>query len=408
MVQPINYTAYMTQLDPRSFTELGQSIGQINQQRIAAKKAEQYRQDIERTFKSGRPEDFAALIAKYPQQREAFKDSWGILDKSQQDTEFRDAAQVYNALQTNPDIAKQLLDGRIIATQNAGEDATDLEQIRALMDSNPDAVKNQLAFTLSSIDPDKWVTISSEMRDRNLAPEELSIAQSKARKAAVDANFAESEAVIDLQKKGWDIFKIQEDIKIAKENNRIAAMNAQLARETNEIKRRQLEQKIAEAERKREQELRDRVASVESANTNIDNMLNTADRILQTPIGVVEDATGPIQSRLLTVDEDTANFEALIENLDAQAFLSQVPNLKGLGALSDAEGKKLTAALQNFNLKQGAPRLLDNIREAQRLLLKARSNIARRYGVPQTIPDTPAVEVSPEDIEALLQKYGGQ
>ena len=48
-----------------------------------------------------------------------------------------------------------------------------------------------------------------------------------------------------------------------------------------------------------------------------------------------------------------------------------------------------------------------NIKEAQRLLLKSRENLARKYGVPETVPDTPAVETSPGDIEALLQKYGG-
>jgi hypothetical protein len=129
---------------------------------------------------------------------------------------------------------------------------------------------------------------------------------------------------------------------------------------------------------------------------------------LQTPIGIVEDATGPVESRLPTFDQDTADFESLMENIEAQAFLSQIPNLKGMGALSDAEGKKVTAALQSLNLKQSPKRLMENVREAQRLLMKARENIANRYGVPQTIPDTPAVETSPEDIETLLQKYGGQ
>ena len=81
--------------------------------------------------------------------------------------------------------------------------------------------------------------------------------------------------------------------------------------------------------------------------------------------------------------------------------------MKGLGALSDAEGKKLSAALQNFSLRQSPERLMENVREAQRLLLKARENVARRYGVPETVPDTPASQPTPEEINELLQQYGG-
>ena len=88
--------------------------------------------------------------------------------------------------------------------------------------------------------------------------------------------------------------------------------------------------------------------------------------------------------------------------------MAQIPNIKGMGALSDAEGKKLAAALQSFSLRQSPARLMENVREAQRLLLKARENVARQHGVPETIPDTPAVESSPEDVDAILKKYGVQ
>lgn len=42
---------------------------------------------------------------------------------------------------------------------------------------------------------------------------------------------------------------------------------------------------------------------------------------------------------------DAAGFAAQLETFKAQTFLPQVQALKGMGALSDAEGKKLTAAV---------------------------------------------------------------
>ena len=95
-----------------------------------------------------------------------------------------------------------------------------------------------------------------------------------------------------------------------------------------------------------------------------------------------------------------------MENVDAQAFLSQIPQMKGFGALSDNEGKKLSRALQTFNTKQSTPQFIFNLKEAQRLMQKARSNLATKYGVPDTVPDTPAAQSSPEEIDSLLKQYG--
>lgn len=79
-----------------------------------------------------------------------------------------------------------------------------------------------------------------------------------------------------------------------------------------------------------------------------------------------------------------------------------------MGALSNAEGEKLQSALQNLNLRQSDKQLVSNVKEAQRLILKARSNIAKRYGMPDTTPDTPAAQPSAGDINDLLKKYGGK
>jgi hypothetical protein len=252
-------------------------------------------------------------------------------------------------------------------------------------------------------------------RDEALAPAKLreqtakaGEAESSAQKAAVAAKFAESNAVIDLEKKGWDITKIQNDIDIAKQNSRIAAMNAATSREGNSLKRQENELKLREMIDKRDTAVREKVSEIENARSTMDNMLNTADRILKTPKNVVGSAAGPISARMPTLTQDTADFEALVETLGSQSFLAQISNIKGMGALSNAEGEKLQAALQNFSLKQSPERLLENVKEAQRLILKGRATLAKRSGLPESIPDTPSVQTSPGDIDALLKKYGGK
>jgi hypothetical protein len=402
--------------------QVGSNLNQMAQQKSQAEAQalaqKQMSDDINQVMSNPAPtaRDFASLTLKYPQFNKQFNQAWELMSGEQQQNRIGQMSDVYASLEAGDvDVAKNMLETQAQAAENSGDERS-AKAARALMntiDVNPATAKTSVALRLASaMGPDKFTEtftkLQTERRDAAIDPSKLTEAQAKAKKAAVEAKFAESQAAIDLQKKGWDITKIQEDVKIAKENSKIAAINAQLSREQNELKRQELQQKLVDKQNERDAKIREKAAAVESANFNIDNMLNTADRILKTPMGVIDDATGPIESRLPTLDEDVADFEALIENIDAQAFLAQIPNIKGMGALSDAEGKKLAAALQNFSLKQSPKRLMENIKEAQRLLLKARSNISRQHGVPETIPDTPAVETSPQDVDAILKKYEGQ
>ena len=417
MPDPINYLAMLPKPDiAGQFTsglQLGSGIREMADKREAATRAEelrkQYAADLQSSLTKPTAEAFAALSAKYPQQREAFKQSWDMMKEGQRDQEFLAGVQAFGAINAgSPQVAATMLDERIAAKENSGQDASKLKLMRAALDQNPQAVAGQLGLVLSSIDPDKWSKMTTELRAAQKAPAELTEAQAKAQKAAVDAKFAESNAVLDIQKKGWDITKIQEDVKIAKENARIAAMNAAISREGNQLKKVELATKLQEAKDKRDETVRAKASEVESARGNMDNMLNTADRILKTPMGVVGAAAGPVSSRMPTTSQDTADFEALVETLGSQSFLAQIPNIKGMGALSNTEGEKLQAALQNFSLKQSPQRLLENVREAQRLILKGRANLSKKYGIPDVIPDTPAAAPSANEVDALLKKYGAQ
>jgi len=426
MVQPINYLAQMPQVDPaRALLEglqIGTGVSQLQQQQAAKQQAEQrlqsYRTELESAFSQGTPKAFSRLMTMFPEHQAAIKPTFEQLSKERQEGEIAAALPVASALLSgNAKVAKDLVQERINAMPE-GEDIRMLQSISDAIDRDPVTAKNYTLLTLSRImSPDKFAEtfgkLAETSRAEQLAPSQLTESQAKAKTAAAKAKFAESEAALDLQKKGWDITKIQEDIKIAKQNSSIAALNAQIAKEGNVLKRQELGMKLQEMTEKRDTSVREKAADLESARSNVDNMLNTAQRIISTPKSIIGAAAGPISARVPTLSQDTADFEELVNTLGSQAFLAQIPNIKGMGALSNAEGEKLTAALQNFSLRQSPERLVENVKEATRLLNKARQNMTARSGLPESAPDIPAAPkqamyaVNPQTGQRIMSVDGG-
>ena len=433
-MQPINYLAQVA--DPFAQAtqgfKFGAGMAELQQQQVARERQQQQQQlaaqEQARFFSNPNPTmrdaaRYASLLS--PEQSKAFLPFMEGITKEKQQGALKTTGQLLSALQANPQTGIKLLQDRALAERNAGdeEEASLFERLaEAAADpaQGPQVAFKALVQSASAIPGAKemFETIDKGLgtvREEALAPSKLreqtakaGEAESSAQKAAVAAKFAESNAVIDLEKKGWDITKIQSDIDIAKQNSRIAAMNAATSREGNSLKRQENELKLREMIDKRDATVREKVADVESARADMDNFLNTADRILATPKNVVARAAGPIDARMIpTFRESTADFEALVETLGSQAFMAQIPKMKGAGALSDAEGKKLQSSLQNLSLSQSPERLLENVKEAQRLIMKGRANLSRKSGLPESIPDTPAVQTSPSDIDALVKKYGG-
>lgn len=354
----------------------------------------------------------ASLGLAFPEFGAVIKEAHDVLGAEEQKQNITDASSVYSALIAGePEYAAESLRKQAEALRNGGreQDAKAREDLAKLVELSPETALTTGGLYLSKVMGGDFAKnfsgVENERRQRDLEGAALTKAEAEAASAAVAADFAQSNAALDLQKKGFDIEKIKNDIEVSRANLRIAALNADLKKEGNEQRKALLQSKLSDAQLKRDATVRERVANAESARGAIDNFLNTADRALKTKDFVVANATGPVDQRFPTLFQSTADFEADIETLRSQTFLAQVPNLKGLGQLSDAEGKKLDASLANLSLKQSPERLLNNIREAQRLLLKARENITTRYGVPETIPDTPNAAPEDPELQSLLDQY---
>lgn len=104
------------------------------------------------------------------------------------------------------------------------------------------------------------------------------------------------------------------------------------------------------------------------------------------------------------LDENESNAIALINTIGSQVFLSAVREAGSMNGMTEKEGDKLQNSLASLGRAQGEKSFEDNLKEAQRLLLKGRKNLATQYGLPDTVPDTPAVRPSGGEVDSILKK----
>ena len=424
MVSPIDYSldvqAPMQSALQGFQTGIGIADLQAKRQQQEAAAAQQRMQAQVITDLMSKPnataEDYARATIAVPGLREQFKQSWEMHNADQQQNSLTEMGQVYAALSNGkPDIAASILSKRAQALKNAGGDARQIkaaEDMAQTIEAAPDFARAMVGMRLASIPgADKLFENlgkkGTEERAAEQAPSDLAKKREDAKKAksdaeiaAVKAQFAGSDAVADLERKGWDLKKIAADIDIAKQNSRIAAMNAQTSRMNSDLQRQELALKIEEATAKRDSTIREKVASAESGARSIDNMLNTIERVKKNPalnavLGSIEGGrfypqriAGMLPGTASA--DDRADVISLIDTLGSQAFLSQLPAMKSLGALSEKEGDKLQSSLQNFSREQSEKQFRENLDEAARLLIKGREGLARATGVPLGKPDTPA------------------
>ena len=292
---------------------------------------------------------------------------------------------------------------------------------KALLDAAKVAGEEQRAAALQASTLATNEAKARQERTRALVAEEtagseISKAESEAKKAAVAARFADSNAAIELEQKGWNIKKLQSDMQIARQNSAIAAANNSIAREGNALKRDELKLKLIDMQDKRDQIVRERVAEANTAAMQADNLLNTVDSLIPKLVDKLDKsgkpifsssfraAAGPLDVLTPTLQTDVATIQEQFETLGSQITMSRIGEMKG--ALSNQDLLTLRQSLQSLSLRQSEEDIYKNLKEVQRLTLKARKTAFEKYGIPETRPDTPSVQPSAQEVNDILKKYG--
>lgn len=136
---------------------------------------------------------------------------------------------------------------------------------------------------------------------------------------------------------------------IAAERNalmaQIAQMNASLRGANSDVQRQLIEQRIQDLQAKADEKKATLQSQAQGRVAAFDSAIDTLDLLNNHP--GKKDVVGALSGGLVSVIPGTnaAGFMSQLETFKAQTFIPMVSALKGMGALSDAEGKKLTAAV---------------------------------------------------------------
>lgn len=211
----------------------------------------------------------------------------------------------------------------------------------ALTQLGPDASETDVVKTVAKYgSPDKVLAVVQNAQDKRAARDQALEQARITADAKVEAAKAAAEAKIEAAREAGasraQIAQMQADSRVM-----VAQMNVESRNQIAQLMAGLKAQGMATKEEEKKTKDAAQKAGVVAA---FDSAMDTLDRIENHPGKKTAVGFGGT-SLSMVPGTDAAGFAAQLETFKAQVFLPQVQALKGMGALSDAEGKKMSAAI---------------------------------------------------------------
>lgn len=449
MPQPFNYGSQLpnpTQMfgDAMSIVGTLEERDQVAKaQELARRSQEQWNQDLAQLRSDPSASAVVDFMAKRPEKSKEFQALFEARSEGERKNAMEKARNYYIASRKGEtDLARSFLVDSLEAAKNS-DDQDAIRQAEALLslhDADPKSGEMTAAMVINSLPNGKEVMESIAKFDENrrteqLQPSVIQKSQADARKAMAEANraavvsrYAESQEMVGLIDKGADVSAYLNDPSVSPIVKEMAIKTQRMKKLKDDKAKEKAELEIAELKRKADQSVRDVEANAQTSFGMIDNQLSTIDRLLANP--QLDDVIGPLQGgeyypttffsvinpfEWSSMDEE-ADAIADIGTVRSQQFIGNLMEAKERGAtfggLTKEEGQKLEDMITSLKTRQSEGQFRKNLAEIQRLLLKSRNNVAKRYGVEAPPPDTPNViqtddqgNVTPQSSDVINRMY---
>lgn len=371
---------------PNVGVQLAQGIGSVAQaigQGEAAKRLSEFQQAFGQAYAAGDRDALRQLAATNPDQIETIRQGMGFVDADRNQAMGDMSARLNIAAAQGPDAVMRELATHQNTLQQIGVSP---EQAWQTYQQSPEGF-TQLTdlIGMHAVGPEKYFDIQDKLTGREIDRGKLA--------EAIRSNQA-GEA---LQQRGQDITVRGQNISaqnaaLSREIQRAElqdkVLDRQIARETNQIKLDELKQRQADVRQKAEVAKADRQAAAQGAVDTFSTALDSLGEIEKSP--GLSKAVG-VRSAFPTVPgSDAANFEARLDTFKAQTFLPMVASLKGMGALSDAEGKKLSDAVGALSPKMSEDAFRSSIGKIRTQLESKLGTVKKQFDYQE--PESPAAQ----------------
>lgn len=314
---------------------------QLYKQAQQADRQNEFQQAYGNAFASGDRNAMRQLAAQYPDQIDAVRNGMKFVDEDQRNTVGNLAAGARLA-STSPDSMMSWLQNNAADLQRVGLNPMEVAQT---YQQNPKAFSDFADHLgMAALGPDQYFNVQDKIAGNAITMRAQDIGQQiAAQNNAVSMRSQDIQANLGQQR-----------IDLDRENNRINMENKryerQLQNETNDLKRQELQQKIDSNNQALQQKKNDLNSGYKDSINTLTTSMGTLNDILSSPS--LKSITG-IRGAIPNIPGSAAaDVQARLDTFKSQAFLSAVAAMKGMGALSDAEGKKLDAAVGSLQNSQ--------------------------------------------------------
>ncbi|EON5326803.1 TPA: phage DNA ejection protein [Escherichia coli] len=362
-----------------------QGLGSVAQTYQAAKQQEAdaaFQKEYAAAIQSGDRQQVRDLMTKYPGQLEKIQSGMKWADEDQRNSIGTLAAGARLAA-SSPEAMQSWLQNNAKELARVGVDPNNVAQMYQQNPSGFGEFVDHLG--MAALGPIDYFNVQDKMAGREIDRGRL--AETIRSNQAGEALTARGQ---DIQIRGQNISA--QNAALSREIQRAElqekALDRQIARESNQLKLEELKQKQVDVRQKADIARADRQAAAQGAVDTFSTALDSLNEIEQSP--GLSKAVG-IRSAFPTVPgSDAANFEARLDTFKAQTFLPMVQSLKGMGALSDAEGKKLSDAVGALNPKMSEKAFRDSIGKIRNQLESKLSTVKKQFDYQEPVQNTPA------------------
>ncbi|MDV1834081.1 phage DNA ejection protein [Escherichia coli] len=357
-------------------------IAGVFQQEKQAQRQKEFQQAYANAYASGDRGALRQLATQYPDQIESVRKGMGFIDEDQRNSIGTLAAGARLA-SSSPEAMQSWLQNNTKELTRVGVDPNNVAQMYQQNPSGFGEFVDHLG--MAALGPIDYFNVQDKMAGREIDRGRL--AETIRSNQAGEALTARGQ---DIQIRGQNISA--QNAALSREIQRAElqekALDRQIARESNQLKLEELKQKQADVRQKADIARADRQAAAQGAVDTFSTALDSLNEIEQSP--GLSKAVG-IRSAFPTVPgSDAANFEARLDTFKAQTFLPMVQSLKGMGALSDAEGKKLSDAVGALSPKMSEKAFRDSIGKIRNQLESKLSTVKKQFDYQEPVQNTPA------------------